>query len=139
MNQIEIVGGKKSERAVAEEVVQWCVKKLLPRHRTLDIYVEFSKIDAYGYCMEEDEKGRVFTLTLQKGMGLFDLVSTICHEMIHLKQYAKRELRNVNGKTMWKSKDHTNTLYDDAPWEKEAYKLEGKLATECFQTMTVKI
>jgi hypothetical protein len=59
--------------------------------------------------------------------------------MVHLKQYARRELRNVNGKTMWKKKDHSNTDYWDAPWEKEAYKLEKKLATECFETMTVKV
>jgi len=139
MNLIEVTGGKKAERAIAQETVEWCLKKLLPRHRTIDVTVEFRKIDAYGYCMEEDDKGRLFTLTIQKGLGLFDLISTICHEMVHLKQYARRELRNVNGKTMWKKKDHSNTDYWDAPWEKEAYKLEKKLATECFETMTVKV
>jgi len=137
MNLIEVTGGKKAERAIAQETVEWCLKKLLPRYRTIDVAVEFSKIDAYGYCMEEDDKGRLFTITLRKGLGLFELISTICHEMVHLKQYARRELRNVNGNTMWKKKAYNNIDYWDAPWEKEAYKLEGKLATECFQTMKV--
>lgn len=138
-NLIYISGGKKTERAIAEETVHWCLKKLVPRIRTLDINVEFRKIDAYGYCMEEDNRGREFTITIQKGLGLFDLVSTICHEMVHLKQYARRELRNVNGNTMWKTKAYNTVDYMDAPWEKEAYKLETILALECFSTLSVKV
>lgn len=138
MNLIEVTGGKKAERAIAQETVEWCLKKLLPRHRTIDVTVEFKKIDAYGYCMEEDDKGRLFTITINKGLGLFELISTICHEMIHLKQYARRELRqDANGNTMWKKKAYNTVDYWDAPWEKEAFKLEGKLATECFQQMKV--
>lgn len=139
MNLLEVTGGKKAERAIAQETVEWCLKKMLPRHRTIDITVEFKKIDAYGYCMEEDGNGRIFTLTINKGLGLFDLVSTICHEMVHLKQYARRELRYVNGNTMWKKKAYNEVDYWDAPWEKEAFKLEKKLAVECFETMTVKV
>ena len=137
MNCIDVLGGKKAEREIALECVNWCLKQMLPRHRTLDITVEFKKLDdAYGYCMEEDERGREFTLTLRKGLGLYDLISTVCHEMIHLKQYARRELRNVNGNTMWKKKAYNDVSYLDAPWEKEAYRLEDKLAIQCFKTMT---
>lgn len=136
MNLLFIEGGKKAERLIAEDVVNWCLKKLLPRYRTIDITVEFKKnLDAYGYCMQEDD--RVYTLTLKKGMGLFDLISTITHEMIHLKQYVKKELRDENGNTMWKKKAYNNVDYFDAPWEKEAYKLEKKLAVECFEQMQI--
>lgn len=140
MNLIEVTGGKKAERAIALETVEWCLKKLLPRHRTIDITVEFkANLDAFGYCMEEDAEGRIFTLTLKKGMGLFDLISTICHEMVHLKQYARRELREVKGNTMWKKGVYNTVDYWDAPWEKEAYRLEKRLAVECFQTMRVEV
>jgi len=140
MNLIEVTGGKKAERAIAQETVEWCLKRLLPRHRTITIDVEFKgNLDAYGYCMEEDDRGREFTLTIKKGLGLFDLVSTICHEMVHLKQYARRELRNVNGNTMWKKKSYNDIDYWKAPWEKEAYKMEGPMAIECFTTMTTVI
>ena len=139
MNTVDIFGGKKLEREIVQETVEWCLKKLLPRHRTIDVTVEIKKIDAFGYCMEEDDKGRTFTLTICKGLGLFDLVSTVCHEMVHLKQYARRELRNVNGKTMWKKKVYNNVNYWDAPWEKQAFKEEVGLALECFQQMKIKV
>ena len=138
MNEVIVVGGKKKERELAEEVVAWSIKKLMPRMKTLDITISFENIDAYGYCMEEDTN-RQFTLTIQKGMSFFDMVSTIVHEMIHVKQYARRELRNVNGRTMWKKKDHSNTDYFDAPWEKEAYKLEKPYSLECFMELEFKL
>ena len=137
MNLIEATGGKKKEREVATEVAQWCVNKMLPRFRTLDITIEFAKIDAYGYCMQEDK--REYTLTLRKGLGLYDLISTICHEMVHLKQYARNELRNVQGNTMWKKKVYNEVDYWDAPWEKEAYRLEKRLALECFESLGTKL
>jgi len=136
MNQVYAVGGRKKEREVAVEVVNWAIKRLMPRMRTLEIAISFEKIDAYGYCMEEDTN-REFTLSIRKGMSVKDLISTLVHEMIHVKQYARNELRNVNGKTMWKKKDHSNTSYEDAPWEKEAYRLEKGLALECFWDLNV--
>ena len=138
MNEVIVVGGKKKERELAEEVVAWSIKKLMPRMKTLDITISFENIDAYGYCMQEDTN-RQYTLTIQKGMSFFDMLSTIVHEMIHVKQYARRELRNVNGRTMWKKKDHSNTDYFDAPWEKEAYKLEKPYSLECFAELEFKL
>ena len=131
MNELLIYGGRKKERELAERVVGWCVKKLMPRMKTLEITVSFEKIEAYGYCMEEDSN-REFTVTIRKGLPIAELIGTIVHEMIHVKQYARKELRNVNGKTMWKTKDYTNVNYMDSPWEKEAYKLESSLTAKCF-------
>jgi hypothetical protein len=136
MNIIATTGGRVKEREIAEKAVEFCIKKLMPRMRTLDITVEFEKLDAFGYCMQEHD--RIYTLSIRKGMNLFDLIGTICHEMVHVKQYARKELRNTNGRTMWKKKDHSNTNYEDAPWEKEAYKLEKGLALECFEKIEIK-
>jgi len=138
MNSVFVIGGRAKERELAEKVVGWSIKKLMPRMRTLNIVVSFEKIDAYGYCMEEDTN-REFTLTIQRGLPIQELIGTIVHEMIHVKQYARRELRNVNGKTMWKTKDHSNTDYFDAPWEKEAYRLEKPLTAECFFDLEFKV
>lgn len=137
MNLIEVVGGKKKEREIAKEVVALCVKKLMPRMKTLDITVELQNIDALGYCLEETP--REFVLSIQKGLTISDLVSTICHEMIHVKQYARRELKNVNGRTLWKKKDYTNVSYMECPWEKEAYAKEAKLAQDCFINLQFKV
>ena len=45
--------------------------------------------------------------------------------MVHVKQFAKNELDSAL--TVWKGKDHTNTDYWDAPWEKEARRLQNKM------------
>jgi phosphoketolase len=139
MNSIEVKGGSKKEREVAQEAISWCVKRLLPRLRTLDIEAKFSKISAYGYCSEGDSN-REFDLEFKKGMSLFDLISTICHEMVHVKQYAKGEMKfdHYSGRTKWKAKlISDNVEYENQPWEKEAFKMEENLAIECFKAIKV--
>lgn len=137
MNEVTVVGGTKKQRELAEKVVEWSIKKMMPRMRTLDIVVSIESMngdDAYGYCMEEDTN-REFTLTIRKKQTLFEMIGTIVHEMIHVKQYARRELRSVHGNTMWKKKNYNNVSYADAPWEKEAFRLERKYALECFEEL----
>jgi hypothetical protein len=36
---------------------------------------------------------------------------------------------------MWKKKSYNNVSYIDAPWEKEAYRLERKYALECIEQL----
>jgi hypothetical protein len=72
-------------------------------------------------------------------MKIQELIATIVHEMIHVKQYARKELRNVNGRTMWKTKDYSDVNYMDTPWEKEAYKLEKPYTLECFMSLNFKV
>ena len=137
MNEVCVTGGTKKQRELAEMVVNWSITKLMPKMRTLDIAVELSSMsgdDAYGYCMEEDTN-REFTVTIRKSLPIFELVGTIIHEMIHVKQYARRELRVAHGNTMWKKKSYNNVSYIDAPWEKEAYRLERKYALECIEQL----
>ena len=54
-----------------------------------------------------------------------DILLHLTHELIHAKQYFKKELSPV--KHTWKGKDHSKTSYARQPWEKEAYKLECKI------------
>ena len=57
-------------------------------------------------------------------------LSTLAHEMVHVKQFAKGELDA--GLTRWKSNKYCDKIdYWDQPWEKEARKLQHKM-TERF-------
>ena len=140
MNDIEVAGGKAKEREIAEATICWCIKKLLPRVRTLTIEVKIKPLKgAMGYCLNTDDN-KTFELEINKGMSLFDLISTICHEMVHVKQYYRREMRVVgnNELIMWKTKAIKDGVdYMDLPWEKEAFKKECKLAMECFKELSV--
>ena len=47
MNQVEISGGKSKEREIVEATVHWCIKKLMPRVRTLEIEVAIKNIPVW--------------------------------------------------------------------------------------------
>ena len=40
--------------------------------------------------MQEDN--RTFEIEINKDIGIKELVTTICHEMVHVKQYARNEM-----------------------------------------------
>lgn len=140
MNIVLVDGGRVKERELIERVACWCVNKLFPRYRTLEISINVRKLpQAYGFCLEGDHK-REFDIEIQKGLNLYDIISTVCHEMVHVRQYLKGQLRHrTDGSQMWKA-DPTIRLgevdYADTPWEKEAFDLEEELAIECFKEIS---
>jgi hypothetical protein len=99
----------------------------------IDIEIE-TNLDCQGLCINEDDtlRSRFFTIQLRRGAE-DDLIQTLAHEMVHVKQYAKNEhmkrfatakggLRIESvwlGKT-WRPKPYESGYYD-APWEIEAY------------------
>ena len=132
MNYVEVTGGNKTQREMCHKVVARMIKELLPRYRTLDITVALRDIksDAIGFCMME-ENNRTFEIELDKKIGIKEMITALCHEMVHVKQYAKKEMDDgtVNGTARWKNKTIPfDTNYYDLPWEKEAYGMEDKLA-----------
>lgn len=130
-NMLTVSGGRAIERQTAEKVVVYMVKKLMPRVRSLWIEVKLKDIKdgAYGYCMMGDNT-RTYEIEIQKGLPLRDLVSTICHEMIHVKQYYRKEMNDeltASGRAKWKGRTvPKGTKYRDLPWEKEAFRNEDK-------------
>ena len=128
MNYIEVKGGNKFQREIAEKTVHEMISALLPRVRTLEIVVEIKKLtgDAVGWCMMEDTN-KEFTIEVSKDLTLKDFVTTVCHEMVHVKQYYRKEMDGVTMR--WKKgKVKDKTGYYDLPWEKEAYRMQDKLA-----------
>jgi len=128
MNVIQVNGGNKFQREIAEKVIGFCIKELLPRVRTLEIVVNIKKIkgDAIGYCMMEDTN-REFEIEVDRELSLKDFITTLTHEMVHVKQYARKEMDD-QGMRWKKAKVKEGTNYYDLPWEKEAYKMQDKLA-----------
>lgn len=137
MNEVSVIGGNKATKEMALKVVSWYLKKMMPRMRTLDITVKLTNCmktsGAYGYCLE-CETNRVFEIEVDKNLRAYDLVSTLCHELTHLKQYARSEMvHQDDGRIRWKKKVYPlNVSYEDSPWEKEAFKVEHDLAVKCF-------
>ena len=133
---VDVVGGKKKEKEIASEVVHWCVKKLMPRLQKLEVEVAIKDTkELEGYCVQCDD--REYEIGIKRGLSLYDLIATICHEMVHVKQYVRKEMdQGYRWKTRTISED---TDYLELPWEKEAFRLEERLAMECFKELKVSL
>ena len=134
MISVEVTGGRSVDRRWAEETVYWCVRKLLPRVKNLEIYVSINNLDVSGYCMKVSDKQ--YEIEIAKGMSMIDFVSTICHEMVHVRQFFRKQLKHSGDEWIWKASRKSATKrvhdeeYDNAPHEIEAHELEMPLALE---------
>ena len=117
---VEVIGGSNSQKNHVAKMVEFCVKTLMPR-MNLDITVNLCKpTGAMGYCLEGDDN-RTFELEIDKTQSLRALLETVAHEMVHVKQYARRELSPVKEIWMGKTYNPEKVSYWDLPWEIEAH------------------
>lgn len=119
---------KQATRFYAEQLMH---KNLI---KNLEIRVCFTKTHGNTTMWEDDNlRPREFTITLEKGMSLRRTLLTLAHEMVHVKQYAKGELRDyLSGgprQSRWRDdkRDWGDTGYWDLPWEQDAYGRERGL------------
>ena len=142
MRELNITRGRKIQRQIVEDAVKWSIKKLnLHRIRTLELNFSLKKLKTlYGELEQLDDKRREFSIVLDKNMNTENIIRTVIHEMIHVKQYIRKEMDSeVIGQRMrWKSKTYPSDIkYDDMPWEKEANRLETKYGNEYLEEIGI--
>ena len=99
----------------------------------LILKIKFNKkIDAYGYAsvteFSPSNKPRQFEIELHPGIGAYDILKTLAHEMVHVRQYIQGD---VNIKlTRWKGTAVADVDYWDQPWEIDAHGREDGLLTK---------
>jgi hypothetical protein len=96
-----------------------------------------------GYIVCKSENN--YAIKINSNMTERDILETLCHEIIHFKQYVKGEMKFFErcGEQygMWKGKIICKTSKIDeaenhkhiislAPWEEEAYRKDSKLVTQ---------
>jgi len=126
---ISLRGGTKTQRNLTEDAARYIIKQLLPRKRKLniDFHIRNTLIeDAVGYCSMLDNTND-FLIELHHRGTLYDYISFLAHELVHLKQYTKKE---VNEAGFWKGKDFSKAAYRKQPWEIEAWKRQHSLAKD---------
>ena len=91
-------------------VVHYAIQQLMPRMKTLSVDVIYEEnTTSFGYCLSID--AREFEITLRKNMSQEDLVTTLLHEMIHVKQYARKELVQKDaGQYFWMGNPISNDI-----------------------------
>ena len=124
---------------LCKEAARWYGKKLLGEnlYHNIDLIIDFSEKDMqpwlYGFCEWNDtnHKGRDFTITINPKLGKRNMLIVLAHEMVHVKQYAKGEMKDYvrMNKVKWKGVVYNEKKMDywDYPWEIEAHGREKGL------------
>lgn len=108
----------------------------LIKHLSLTIiFYDTDKGYPYADCGWEDTnyRPRKFSIVVSPRLSRKQQISSIVHEMVHVRQFAKGELMDyMNHRydkyTKWKNKlISIKVPYRKRPWEIEAYRLEKKL------------
>lgn len=108
----------RSKEEIISDVIAFGSDQLFPHED--DVYINIQAIRRTGVCgdcMYEDDNE--FTIRLNKSLSLSDLVTTVLHELVHVKQY-------LEGMVM-----DTESNYWDRWQEVEAHSKEKEL-TEAY-------
>ena len=132
---IVVHGTTKQLAPKVRRTIQSCINYLMPRLADkLEIEVEFSNLgDANAYCTSDDDysrpdRPRSFLIEVDERLSEDDVLLAVCHEMVHVKQYARSELYYAGGdRIRWKGEWVNDIPYEEQGWEREAYATEGKL------------
>ena len=117
---IVVKGGRSKQRSTIYKAAEFAWDYLMPRIKNCEIWIDLNKIDdAHGYCLKIDK--REFEIEIDRRLKGDDLLTTVFHEMVHVKQGVRKE---------WEFdevKYSTHDEYLNLPWEVEAYKLQEEI------------
>lgn len=134
---LDITGSKAPKRR-CESIVSWFIGKYLPRHK-LDITVNHRGLlreGVYGWCtvMDCDYRPRAFEIELHNRLNVEDYSKVLLHELQHVLQHVRGDLRDKHQKRLWKGVDCSELDYEEQPWETEAHQMESVLYLEYLTT-----
>lgn len=129
-------------RSLCKESVKYYANELLgsrlAKNVSFTIIFEDLPTIVNAFCQREDDnhKFRSFIVVLNKKMNKKTTLIALAHEMVHIKQFARGELRDYlrNNNVKWRGKVLCldKVKYRSSPWEKEARK-KDKLLYEKFK------
>jgi len=139
--------GKKLELSL-ENIFQVCVNELnIGRFKGM-VHIKYPKKKGllensyHGLCVmdivDTEEHGKVWwsTIDLANTKSFKEVVSTLCHEMVHVKQFLRKEL-SLDG-MHWKGEEMENLDNPfEPPSEIEAYAREKVLFQKCVDLKLV--
>lgn len=99
----------------------------------LMITIDFKLLDdnVYGYAEPEDIDE--YIIEVHSHLTKKDVVKTIFHELIHVKQFLDGKLDEDGMTWMGIKYKSTSMPYNELPWEEEAHRVEGLMSKEFFQ------
>ena len=127
----EINGIGKKRKHLIQNAILFMEEQLNLSDIVIDVEVSnlFRNENAFGFCLSYTPTE--FLIELDRTLDSYDLIETICHEMIHVKQYATGELKEDGVSVVYKNCSYVLNNDDSFPWEQEAYNNE-KYYAELF-------
>lgn len=130
-----------SKKEFFREIVLWALPVLKISSRTsavMDLTINFKKgLRAETGCdglagIGDADDGKTYRVDIEASADLLTKVSIIFHELVHIKQFAKKELDDSRRyhKFKWKGQLYNYETVQgalDQPWEIEAYGMERLL------------
>ena len=121
-------------------IVSWFMEKYLPNHK---IFVNVDHkgllregVFGWAWVVPPDHRPREFEVEIHNRLKPEDYIETLLHELWHVYQHVTGQLKDKYNKRYWKGIDHSETDYEDQPWEKEAHKMEKVLVKEYNRYLT---
>ena len=136
MLDLEIVNCKRREE-LCIDIVEWFYYRNLTDY-TLEVIIEhksLKKDEVCGYCdispyEENFNKPRSFLIEIEKTLKTDDYIKIILHELYHVFQFCKGDLKIKNSERYWKNISIEGFDYEDQPHEIQAAEYELKLYQE---------
>lgn len=124
-------------KRLCEDVVCWFVSKYLPRHK-LEIEIihrGMKRENAWGWCdvAGETYKPRSFLIELDTYMDKKTYATVLLHEMVHIFQFCKDQLKIRASKRYFKGEYIGDLQYFEQPHEIQAHSLEPILYQKYLQ------
>ena len=116
------------------------MNEYLPRHK-FQLHIDHKGLlreGVFGWTWTTDAqyRPREFEVELHNRMNPEEYTKTLLHELWHVQQHVRGILKDKHNKRLWRGIDHSETDYDDQPWEKEALKMEEVLYTKYTSYLT---
>ena len=123
-----------------ERVVNWFVDKHLSNYKLI-INVDHKGLLREGifgwvWAADCDYRPRDFEIELHNRMTPEHYTQTLLHELWHVYQHVSGQLKDKYKKRLWKGIDHSQTDYENQPWEKEANQMEEILFKQYCEYLT---
>ena len=136
---ISVSGGRVKQRELVLSIDSIMAPIILGSRlaRAVDIdYQIISNLDADAWCewMDDNIRPREFCIQIRKEQSYSQMILTVVHEMVHVRQMARSELYEIfrpRQMQVWKGKRLKREIpYSKQPWEREAYRLQFPYARE---------
>lgn len=106
-------------------IATWYFRKYLLKYKKLELTIQLNNIKEYGLCFKLSKYQ--FLLDISNELSGQNLICAVLHELVHVKQYLKRELSADDSSVYWHNVEYADVDYDLQPWEIEARNSENYL------------